>query len=151
MATQEQIMQILQLMEQAHPAAFTRRISETSAGIGAVLRLLAKAEGPVSAGKISDAMGVSTARVAVLLKKMASKDLIVKESNPRDARITMVRLSAAGTQTVAALQANLYAEVGAVIDQVGMERMLEFAAIAREIHSIMKGPPLEFCEGDDSL
>lgn len=31
------------------------------------------------AGKISDTLGISTARVAVLLRKMESKDLIGKE------------------------------------------------------------------------
>lgn len=31
------------------------------------------------AGKISDTIGISTARVAVLLRKMESKDLIGKE------------------------------------------------------------------------
>lgn len=144
MATTEQIEQILQLFGQVRPVVFIQHINKTSAGIGAVLRFLHEAEEPVTAGKISEFMGVSTARVAVLLKKMAAKGLISKQAHPSDARITIVELSALGQQTVARMHKNLCAEISAIIDQIGMERLLEFAAISREIQAIIKCPPFDF-------
>lgn len=93
MATQEQIRRIFQKMRESHPKEFFHHMDETQAGIGAVLRLLYIEKKPVTAGKISDTLGISTARVAVLLRKMESRGLIIKEKNPLDARVTIVRLT----------------------------------------------------------
>lgn len=143
MATPEQIESVIFALSSSHPKALFRAMDETQAGIGAVLRLLSDAEGTVTAGKIADFMNVSTARVAVLLKKMAAKDLIVKEAYADDARVTVVRLSQKGEQTAADIRKNIHAHIGVVIDKVGMERILEFAEISKEIQEAMHCPPTE--------
>lgn len=143
MATPEQIEEISIALSSSHPKALFRAMDETQAGIGAVLRLLSESEGTVTAGKIADFMNVSTARVAVLLKKMAAKDLIIKESYADDARVTVVRLSPKGVQTAANIRNNMHTHIGAVIDKVGMERLLEFVDISRDIRTAMNCPPPE--------
>ena len=72
MATTAQIERMLAELEGIHPVAFFRRMDETQAGIGAVLRLLHTSEEEITAGKISEVLNISTARVAVLIRKMAA-------------------------------------------------------------------------------
>lgn len=138
MATTEQIEQIVGALQAAHPRELFQTIDETQVGIGAVLRLLYESESTVTAGKIAEFMHVSTARVAVLLKKMTAKDLILKETDPGDARVTVVRLSECGRETIESMRREIYAQFGAVIDKVGMERMLEFVAISQDIQKALK-------------
>ena len=143
MATKEQIDTLVKEFEKLKPAQFIKKMDETTAGIGAVLRFLYESNDTVTAGKISKFMNVSTARVAVLLKKMEAKGLIIKETGVADARTTVVRISDLGCQTVEKINADMRKEIGVVIDKVGMERMIEFITIAKEMHEVVKGPSLD--------
>ena len=142
MHNQEEIEGLIQAMYDAQPKDLARFMSENQAGIKAVLQLLYLAEGPVTAGTIAEEIGVSTARVAVLLKKMENKDLILREADPEDARVTTVRLSDQGLKTVTAMRQELYRQMGILIDRMGMDRMLEFVAISKEIQDVLKPPSL---------
>lgn len=133
MHTQEQIELLLQAMLDAQPKDLARFMSENQAGTRAVLRLLYASNEVMTAGKIAQQMGVSGARVAVLLKKMAAKNLIVKEAAPDDARVTTVRLTQHGMETAKIMRQELFDQIGNVIDKVGMDAMLEFVRISRQI------------------
>lgn len=141
MATQAQISQLMGLILETDPARFFDHMDQTRVGIGAVMRILHQSEGPLTAGMIAEAMDVSTARVAVLLKKMELKGLIVRSCDPLDARVTIIRLSERGEQEDARIREKIAQSVGHVIDEVGMERMLEFVAIARQIGEIFHETP----------
>ena len=140
MAARAQIERVLKRLEQVHPAKCFPSVDETQAGIGAVLRLLAEADGTVTAGRISDVLQVSTARVAALLKKMAAKGLIIRTRSSRAARVTVVALTIAGRNTVNAMREEMYRQMGRVIDVVGEERLMEFIDTAEEIQRIVKPP-----------
>ena len=136
---------VLEKMEKAHPVDFFKRVNETQAGIGAVLRVLYKStDGTVTAGKISDMLNVSTARVAVLLKKMAANGLITKEQDLMDGRVTVVKLTELGEKTVAQMRNEMFVQMGHVIDVVGMERILDFIAISNEIKAAVKDIKFDF-------
>lgn len=143
MATKEQIEVLLEQLSKAPPSEHFQNMDQNTAGIRAILKYLSETDSKVTAGKISDHMKVSTARVAVLLKKMAAKGLIEKEQDPADGRIVVVTLSEHGKQIAVKLQENLRSHIGEMIDKVGMERMLEFTAISNEIHSVMKKPDVD--------
>ena len=140
MATSEQISATLEALQSTHPKALFHAMDMQQVGIGAVLRLAYESQETVTAGSIADFMGVSTARVAVLLKKMVQQELIVKESARHDARVTVVHLTDKGRARVEKMQAHLYANIGKVIDKIGMERMEEFIAISLEIRNAMEKP-----------
>ena len=143
MATTAQIERMLAELEGIHPVAFFRRMDETQAGIGAVLRLLHTSEEEITAGKISEVLNISTARVAVLIRKMAAKGLITKARSSADARITMVGLTELGVRTVEEMRREMYRQMGLVIDAVGEERLREFLKIATEIRAAVNPP--QFC------
>ena len=140
MATEEQIEILLEQLEMAPPSEHFQHIDKNAAGIRAILKYLSETDEEVTAGKISEHMKVSTARVAVLLRKMEAKGLIEKIKDPNDGRVVIVRLSEHGRQTARMLREEINRSIGEMIDKVGMDRMLEFAAISNEIHSIMKDP-----------
>lgn len=147
MATGEQIENILEKMEKIHPIDFFNKVDKARVGIGAVLRLLNESNElneSVTAGRISDVMNVSTARVAVLLKKMAAKGLVTREKSAEDGRVTVVTLTELGKKTVSEIQADRCAQAARIIDAVGEERISEFIAIAYDIKAAFKEPDFKF-------
>lgn len=144
MATRAQIEMVVERMKQAHPAHFFKCVDEMQVGIGAALQLLYESEEEVTAGRISDELKVSTARVAVLIRKMVSKGLVTKEQSARDARVTIVRLTDFGTRTVEEVWEEICRKIGTVIDTVGEERLLTFISIAEEIKNSVSPPEFHF-------
>ena len=143
MATREQIEKIAVLLNESHPAKFIKKRNETNAGIGAVLRFLFDANKPMTAGSISKFMNVSTARVAALLKKMEARGFICRTTGAEDARTVVVSLTELGADTVDKLQKNFYQDIGILIDTIGMERLIEYTNISKEIRAVLKGPPAD--------
>ena len=138
MASDEQIKWMLHKMAESHPIEAFKYMDEVKAGIGAVLRLLYEADKSLSAGTISSKLGISTARVAVLLKKMTQKGMITKQQSPNDARVTMVELTSAGRANIERMKNELFAQMGLIIDKVGEERLKEYFEIGEEIRNIIK-------------
>ena len=138
MASDGQIKWMFHKMAESHPIEVFKYIDEVKAGIGAVLRLLYEADEPLSAGTISSKLGISTARVAVLLKKMTQKGMITKQQSPNDARVTMVELTAAGRANIERMKNELFAQMGLIIDKVGEERLKEYFEIGEELRNIIE-------------
>lgn len=144
MATQEQIERLLEQLKKAPPSEHFQNIDRNTAGIRAILKYLSETDDKVTSGQISEYMQVSTARVAVLLRKMVTKGLIERTNDPSDGRVVVVKLSDYGRQIATKMRENIYTHIGEMIDKVGMDRMLEFAAISNEIRSVMKKPEVDF-------
>lgn len=144
MATREQILQIAELIHETRPMHSFKHMEDSNEGIGAVMRYLSLSQAPVTAGMIAEFMGVSTARVAVLLKKMTAKGLIVKGTASYDARVTIVYLSEKGEQTVRSLDLEMQRKVGEIIDRIGMERIIQFLMTAQEIRDLFPGDREDF-------
>jgi len=144
MATDKQISNMLKQMMAAHPVEFYKHMDDTRAGIGAVLRLLYMTDAPITAGTISDRLDISTARVAVLLKKMDVKGFITKEKDPIDARVTIVNLTDFGRKTIESMWEEVKSQMGKVIDEIGEERLLEYIEISKEIRRIVSPPTDHF-------
>lgn len=136
MATEEEVERLLWLMHEVHPQHSFKEVDKTSEGLGAVLRFLGHVEEPVTSGQIAQAMQVSTARMAVLLKKLEGKGLIIRETGVNDARTTVVRLSAEGQEKVEAMRKDAQAFVAQLIDTIGMARLEEFAAVSKAIVAV---------------
>lgn len=143
MATNEQIEVLMEQLKKAPPAECFQDFDMSTAGIRAILKILNETAGKVTAGNLSEYMKVSTARIAVLLKKMEAKGLILKEHDSTDGRVIVVRLTENGKQIADEFRANLYAHIGEMIDTIGMDRMLEFAAVSKEIQLLMRKSPPE--------
>ena len=106
-------------------------------GISNVLCFLMCADHEVTAGEISEYMNVSTARVAVLLKKMSDKGLIEKHTDPSDGRKVMVAITDSGKALFQEQQREILLYSGAVVDHFGTEKIKEFIESCRQIRQII--------------
>lgn len=142
MATKKQIDQIMARSVRLRPASMNQsgNSSFSSNGMIGVLLLLYRSSEAVTAGQISEALHISSARVTALIKKMVDKDLIRKATGAVDARVTEIRLTDHGREVIETIQKERRAQLEAVIDQIGMERLLEYFEIADQISSIMSKP-----------
>lgn len=146
MATQEQIHRVLARMKDALPGPLCRRIDESSSGAAAVLGSLYHAEGPLTAGQLSARCHVSTARMAVLLKKMEARGYLTRSPGEKDARTVEIALTPRGLEEARAIGRELERQMGKLIDQIGEERLLAFAQVGREIRETMTGAALDRME-----
>ena len=139
MATKEQIEQVMARFMYSRPVNMGQTGFNNSGMIG-VLILLHHSSDIVTAGRISEVLHISTARVAALIKKMVEKDLIVKETGVTDARVVEIRMTDHGREVIEDIQQERRERLGEIIDQVGMERLMEYFDTSAQIHSIMSKP-----------
>lgn len=144
MASTEEIQKIIKELKNVRVDKVFKTFNETTAGIGAALRILHEQGGSVTSGQLCDMLGVSSARVAVLLKTMASKGLIKKEKNVLDARVTVVSLTSFGEETIRKMRDEIYKQINRVIDHVGFQRLEEFISISKEIAAVVEPPKAMF-------
>lgn len=136
MASPEQINYVFNKLILSQPVELLQLINGANAGIGCVLKILNESDHPITAGEISKKMNVSTARVAVLLRKMLNKNYILKESDILDARVTIVKLTDFGKQTANAMQTEMQEHLSIVIDTMGMDKINQFISLSNEIKNI---------------
>lgn len=146
MATQEQIQRVLSLMKETVPGPLCRRIDESSSGAAAVLGCLYHGEKSLTAGQLSTQCHVSTARMAVLLKKMESRGYLTRSPGEKDARTVEIALTPRGLEEAQAIGLALEEQVGILIDRIGEDRLTAFAQVAREIGDTMQGTALDRME-----
>ncbi|MDO4454863.1 MAG: MarR family winged helix-turn-helix transcriptional regulator [Eubacteriales bacterium] len=138
MATKTQIEMIFNKIADAIPVDFVNGFNEVQSGMLAVLRFLDECGGEATAGQISQALNISTARVSVLLRKLTDKKLITKEKDLMDGRITLVKFTELGKITISKIKENIYRQINAIIDVVGEERLLEFITVSTEIKAVLE-------------
>lgn len=137
MASDKEVIALLQEFSSIHPLEFLQKIDVQSMGISNVLCFLMRADHEVSAGEISEYMNVSTARVAVLLKKMSDKGFIEKHTDPSDARRVLVAITDSGKALFQEQQREILLYSGAVVDHFGVDKIQEFIGICRQIRDII--------------
>ena len=96
----------------------------------------------VTAGAIAEKLGVSTPRVAALLKRLESKGLIARKRSAVDARVTEVVLTDEGSARVEAFRIEMRAQVAMLIDELGEERLRDFFETASEIRARLHPPTM---------
>lgn len=138
MVSDQVVLELLQDFNSIKPLAFVQQMDIQSMGIGNVLGFLACSGREVSAGEISEYMNVSTARVAVLLKKMSDKGLIVKKNDPNDGRRVMVSITDLGQELLTEKQNEIILYGSAVVEHFGVERVRDFIQACREIRDVVE-------------
>lgn len=133
MITLEETEELLERLKESRPKKMMEHLDKEDVGIMHVMRILHTAGEPVTAGKISEEMNVSTARVAVLLKKMEQKNLVVRSKDSKDARKTLIGISEYGKEQAQIHKNEFLTFCALVIEETGVERFKEFIAISEEI------------------
>ena len=120
------------------PPGVRQKVSDSNAGMAAVLRILSFEESELSAGRLSERIGVSEARTTVLLKKLERKNYIEKIRDKKDGRVILVRLTEQGMAKANSLHESAQRAVSTIIREVGREKILTFIRLSEEIDAVVK-------------
>lgn len=146
MATKEEVCSALQLMENNNPMAIYEDLKKNKSGEMGVLKYLAHQEGVVKSKDISNYMGVSSARMAILLKKLEAKDLVEKSKYEGDGRLTLVGLTPKGKKKIAEIQEKMYALAETMVDEVGIEDLEKIFKFFQKVREVANNQSKEIME-----
>lgn len=138
MAQAKEIQAIWQAVIQGHRNWALSELHHVNCGSMAVLHYLYEVpqETTVSAGELSRHMGVSTARITVMLKKLEKDGLIVKKKEPLDARVVTVQLTEQGKDFARQKRQEIEQHIGLAIDTVGYDRLADCIATLHELGDV---------------
>ena len=136
MADEKDIEYVFNKLNEAQAGELNTRMNDTNAGIGAVLKVLDEAKDSVTCGEIAKKMRVSTARVAVLIKKMVAKNLIERNCDKLDARIIHISLTQDGRRMIDELRGLISLHLSRVIDALGMDKIKTYIETGEEIRRV---------------
>lgn len=134
----EQIDTLLKKMVEAKPFELFNQIDETNKGMGFILGFLYKTKGDVYSIDIANALDVSTARIAVLLKKLEASELIIKSKCLCDARKIKVSLTDKGILKTEEAIEFLYSYFDKILSVVTIDEFNEFIRISEKIQNAIK-------------
>ena len=130
-------MEILEQFQPCVPRDFFSRLDELYRGTGFLLVYLDMAEGEVCAGDIAKEMGVSTARIAAILKKMEKSGFIQRQTATDDARKTVVTLTRLGRTWIQKTKDQMLDRMELLLERVGKEDVWEFIRLSQKIKAAM--------------
>lgn len=148
MTRQEEISQLLGMIDQMHksfPSMLTE-ISQLNCGTLAVMRYLYRNHNQetVHAGDLSRYIGVSTARMTAMLKKLEKDQLIVRGKECLDARTTTVHLTKKGIQYTQLKKQQIENLIEQTIDRIGYQRLSEMIQTVQELCNIFSNKKYDF-------
>ena len=133
MDTREDAQEMLHKLGECRSKSFLNQVDESQKGIGFVLAYLQKSNGEVIAGDLARELGVSTARIAALLRKMEKNGLIIRFRSSSDARQTVVEITYEGRIYVERIKEQMIEKMELLLEKVGREDMEEFIRISHKI------------------
>jgi len=137
LVSRELTIELLDRFRASMPRKMMQQFDQEDAGIIHAINILERAGKPLTAGTMSEEMHVSTARVAVLLKKMEQRNLIVRLTDPSDARKTLIAISDYGKNEIIRHKEDVIDFCSAVIEKIGVERFREYIIMSEEIRKII--------------
>ena len=120
------------------PFEWLQDMDQTNSGMLYILFQLDKSKKALSAGELAKKLKVSTARIAVLLKKLEKYNWVKRITSTKDARITLVNLTEKGKKYYREQKDKLSNKLAKIIEKVGVQKFEKFMQIANEINKVTK-------------
>lgn len=102
-----------------------------------VLSYLAFDKDGVSAGELSEKIGVTTARIANILNSLENKKYIKRKEDKLDKRKTIVVITAKGKEIAFDAKEEVINKIAKVIKEIGYDEIKEYARLALKIRQIL--------------
>ncbi len=138
MATQKEVQELLNLMKCNKPYHVFEEMRQIDHGVLGVMKVLYDERKEVISKDICRELGISSARVAVLIKKMEAKGLIVKKTYENDARISIISLTEKGEKLAKNMRSQMFVVAEKIVDEFGLERLKEMFGDMEKLKSIMR-------------
>ena len=138
MSKREDAEAFLAMLYSSIPRSFYSELEAAQRGFCFVLDYLENAEGEVVAGDIAKKLNVSSARIAVLLKKMEKHGFITRHTSSEDARRIILEITPAGVAFVDDMRERTLKKVELLLEQVSKEDLETYVRISHQIRKAME-------------
>ena len=145
MATREDAIAFLEKLKETKPAEPINELSNKNKGLSFVLKYISDHDGKAYTNDISNKMHISTARVSAIINKLEDRGLVTRQDSKTDARKTIIVLTDKGASFVKEMEESLIQTTIHLINTVGMDELMEFLRITKDIHNAMHGYG-QFCK-----
>lgn len=126
--------ELIEPMYLVHREKLVRHINQMSRGEEYVLLLLKDSKDPLFPRDISKIMGITSARVAAILRRLEEKGLVTRKASTTDHRCTKVIITEKGDSVIAAQQDKAVAYLTKVLTQLGQEDAVKYTEIMKKIY-----------------
>ncbi len=137
MARKEEVFYALELFHKNRPRQIFEKMNKSDVGVFAVIKYLHESEEEVTSADICKFLQISSARMAVLVKRLEKKGLIVKSNSSVDARSKVLKLSAAGKKFAEDLKSQIYGTMEKIVDEFGLDELEELFVKLEKLKAIM--------------
>ena len=124
---------IIDKINKVNPFDFLNLIDKNGQGMNSILSYLKTKKEDVTAGELAIQLDVSTARIAVLLKKLEKLNMIVKRISPKDARVTIVEITQTGLKHIDEETKKSVSIMQKILEKVDPKEIEEFIRLATKI------------------
>lgn len=137
MAKKEEILEAMEFIHLNRPFHELDQLNFHEQGLGATIVYLAKSNTEVKSVDISNFLGISSARMAVILKKLESKHIINKFVSKQDSRAITIELTENGRILAQNIRHNMYETLSKIIDEIGLEAFYSTFETMNQIKKIL--------------
>ena len=109
------------------------KMTDANRGEGVLLGYLRRHNDEATPAELSDALHVSTARIAVLINKMERKQLVQRQKHPHNNRNTIVKLLPAGKKLSEKQEETFNHRVVSFFETLGEDRATLFVELQGEM------------------
>lgn len=124
---------IIDKINKVNPFDFLNLIDKNGQGMNSILSYLKAKKEDVTAGELAIQLDVSTARIAVLLRKLEKLNMIVKRISPKDARVTIVEITQTGLKHIDEETKKSVSIMQKILEKVDPKEIEEFIRLATKI------------------
>jgi 4'-phosphopantetheinyl transferase len=94
-----------------------------------------EAEGPISMGRLAEALDVSVASATGIVSRMTTRGVVERRHDSVDRRVVLVHLTEAGANVNQSLEAHHRERLGELLKQLSAEEMAGFLLGLRAMHA----------------
>jgi len=94
-----------------------------------------EAEGPISMGRLAEALDVSVASATGIVSRMTTRGVVERRHDTADRRVVLVHLTEAGANVNQSLEAHHRERLGELLEQLSAEEMAGFLLGLRAMHA----------------
>ena len=116
----------------------TEQTNQMLKGEKAILVFLFSQNEKILAGKLSEELKVSTARIAFILNNLESKKLITRDIDKEDKRKVWVSITESGSKEISLMKEEMVGCLAAVIKELGIDKLKEHVELMKKIKEIME-------------
>lgn len=131
-----------------------KSINDSVEGENKVLRFINSEGGSTYPKEIELAMGISSARVAAIIKKLEERELLIRTCDKVDRRKTLLTLTEQGKKAAHEIETKIMYALGQMVDSLGDEESENFIRILDKLilnlPNIIKNCEERFKEMDDN-